>query len=121
MNRIVIRSLRIFAHHGVLPQERLVGAYYILQLSIETDFSEAMAFDKLAGTISYADVFDVVKAEMAQPSQLLEHVGGRICRALFDRFPSAKAVHLEILKENPPMGAECKGAGIQIGVQRPER
>ena len=113
-----MKDVRIFAHHGVLPQERVVGAFFIVNVSISADISHAMATDELDGTISYADVYEVVKAEMAVPSNLLEHVGGRICNALFERFPSATAVHLEIIKENPPMGAECGGGGIALDVRR---
>lgn len=115
---IILKDIRIFAHHGVLPQERAVGAYFTLNLRIQTDFSRALATDDLAGTISYADAFEVVKAEMAVPSQLLEHVAGRICQALFDRFPAAEAIHLELLKENPPMGADCAGAGVALDAVR---
>ena len=117
-SKIILKDIRIFAHHGVLPQERAVGAYFTLNLRIQTDFSRAQATDDLAGTISYADAFEVVKAEMAVPSQLLEHVAGRICQALFDRLPAAEAIHLELLKENPPMGADCAGAGIALDVER---
>ena len=117
-SKIILKDIRIFAHHGVLPQERAVGAYFTLNLRIQTDFSRALATDDLAGTISYADAFEVVKAEMAVPSQLLEHVAGRICQALFDRFPAAEAIHLELLKENPPMGADCAGAGGALDAER---
>ena len=95
-----------------------MGAYFILNLSIQTDFSRAMENDELVCTISYADVFEVVKAEMAIPSSLLERVAGRICRAILQRFPAVEAVHLELLKENPPMGAECAGAGVCLDVRR---
>ncbi|MBP3822721.1 MAG: dihydroneopterin aldolase [Bacteroidaceae bacterium] len=117
-SKIILKDIRIFAHHGVLPQERAVGAYFTLNLRIQTDFSRALATDDLVGTISYADAFEVVKAEMAVPSQLLEHVAGRICQALFDRFPAAEAIHLELLKENPPMGADCAGAGVALDAER---
>ncbi len=116
--QVRLNNLKIYAHHGVLPQERVVGAYFYVNLRIETDFSRAMATDELDGTISYAEVFDVVRAEMAVPSKLLEHVAGRICHSLFDRFPAAEAIQLDILKENPPMGADCEGAGISVEVRR---
>ena len=117
--QVLLKDVKIYAYHGVLAQERVVGAYYTINIGIETDFSRAMETDELEGTISYAEVYDTIKAEMEIPSQLVEHVAGRICRAIFDRFPTAKAVHLEILKENPPMGADCRGAGVSINVSRP--
>ena len=116
--QVRIANLKLYGFHGVHPQERVVGAYYTLNVVIDTDFSRAITTDKLDGTISYADVYDTIKAEMAVPSQLLEHVAGRICHALLDRFPTAQAVHLEILKENPPMGADCQGAGVSLEVCR---
>ena len=116
--QILLKDVKIYAYHGVLAQERVVGAYYTINIGIETDFSRAMETDELEGTISYAEVYDIIKAEMEIPSQLVEHVAGRICRAIFDRFPTAKAVHLEILKENPPMGADCRGAGVSLCMRR---
>ncbi|MCR4994614.1 MAG: dihydroneopterin aldolase [Bacteroidales bacterium] len=118
LTSVFIKDLKLFAYHGVLPQERVVGAYFILNIAIDTDFREVMATDELDGTISYAEVLDVVKAEMAKPSRLLEHVAGRIGQALLDAFPSAQTVHLEILKQNPPMGADCGGAGVRVVVKR---
>lgn len=113
-SHIVIDALRIYAHHGVLPQERTVGGWFVLNLQLGVDFSRALETDCLGGTVSYADVYEVIKSEMAIPSNLLEHVGGRIVRALFQAFPTVSHIHLELLKENPPMGAECAGAGVCI-------
>lgn len=116
--QVWLKDVKIYAYHGVLPQERVVGAYFIINIGIESDSSRAMETDELDGTISYAEVYSIIKAEMDIPSRLIEHVAGRICRALFDRFPAAEAIHLEILKENPPMGADCRGAGVSVDVSR---
>ena len=116
--RVLLKDVKIYAYHGVLPQERVVGAYYTINVEIDTDFSRAMETDELDDTISYAEVYDIIKAEMGVPSQLIEHVGGRICRAILDRFTAAEAVHIEIMKENPPMGADCRGAGISLSIRR---
>lgn len=117
-SQLILNALRIYAHHGVLPQERAVGAYFVLNLRLDVDFAAAMATDALADTVSYADVFQVVRAQMAIPSQLLEHVAGRIAHALLAAFPTVTGVHLELLKENPPMGAECGGAGVALSMER---
>ena len=117
-SKILLKDLKFFAYHGVLEQERVVGAYYIINIGVGTDFSRAMETDELEATISYAEVYEVVKAEMAVPSKLLEHVAGRICRAIFERFPAAESITLEILKENPPMGADVRGAGVFVEMSR---
>ena len=116
--KVLLKDVKLFGYHGVLSQERVVGAYYYLNIAVETDFERAMETDELVGTLSYADIFEVVRREMSVPSQLLEHLAGRTCRAILDRFPAAHTVHLEILKENPPMGADCQGAGVSVDVRR---
>ena len=118
MDSVYIRDLRIFAHHGVLPQERTVGAYFILNLCVEADISKAMLTDAIEDTISYAELLHIVQSEMATPSALLEHVAGRIARAILHSFPQARAVNIDIMKQNPPMGADCAGAGVAITMHR---
>lgn len=106
--------MQIHAHHGVMEQERIVGADFSLDLEIYTDFRRAMETDNLSETISYADIYEIVKKEMAIPSQLLEHVGGRIVKALKQTFPSIDSIKLRLTKVNPPLGADCEGMGIEI-------
>lgn len=111
---IILKGVKIHARHGVMPQEQTVGAYFILDVTISTDFCHAMETDELTGTISYADVYEIIKREMAIPSKLLEHAGGRIVNAIHDELPNVKRIRLRLMKENPPMGADLESAGIEI-------
>lgn len=58
---IHLNGVKIYAYHGVLPQENKVGAEYILNLTLKTDFSRASQMDDLTYTINYAEVFQAVK------------------------------------------------------------
>ena len=113
-SKIFLKNLRLHAFHGVLPQERRVGNDYLVNLAVDYDFSSAMATDELSGTVSYADLFELVKEEMAVPSKLLEHVAGRIGKRIFSEYPSIQRIQLSINKVNPPMGADCDGAGVEV-------
>jgi dihydroneopterin aldolase len=110
---IHLRGVRYYARHGFLPQEQTVGAYFTVDLRLKTDFSRAAQTDELEGTVSYAEVYEVVKEVMAQPSRLLEHVCGRIAQALFEHFPQVEEVSVRVNKENPPMGAEAMEIGVE--------
>ena len=87
-SKIFLRNVRFHAYHGVLEQEQTVGNDYLVNLTVTYDFSTAMETDELSGTISYADLFELVKEEMAVPSKLLEHVAGRIGKRIFIEYPS---------------------------------
>lgn len=111
---IYLCNLRFRAYHGVLPQERVEGNDFIVNLRLAYDFDKAMETDDVADTLSYADVYQLVQQEMQQPSNLLEHVVGRIGKRLLAEFPLIKAIDLKLTKVNPPMGADCDGAGVEI-------
>lgn len=113
-SKIYLRNVRFHAFHGVLPQERIVGNDYLVNLVLDYDFSSAMKTDDLQGTLNYAEVYQKVREEMAVPSKLLEHVAGRIAHRLFSDFPEIQKLQLSITKVNPPMGGDSDGAGVEV-------
>ena len=111
---IRLENLRIRAFHGVLPQERAVGGDFLITLRIGYPWQQAMKTDDVADTLDYAAVCRLVRSEMAVPSQLLEHVVGRIADALLQTFPLITSIDLWLTKVTPPMGADCDGAGVEL-------
>ena len=85
---IELNEMRFFAYHGVGSQERRVGNDYVVSLRVDCPIEGAMESDALEDTLDYAALYALVAAEMATPSLLLEHVAGRICRALTRTFPA---------------------------------
>jgi len=111
---IRLEGLRIHAFHGVLPQERQVGADFRIDLRVGYPLTEAMQSDDVRDTLNYAGLYEIVRGEMAVPSQLLEHVAGRIAKAVGAAFPLVTSIDLVLTKLNPPMGADCDGASVEI-------
>ena len=111
---IRMEGMKFYAFHGVIPQENVVGSYYYLDLKLKTDFTCASETDDLEGTASYADIYTAVKAEMAIPSKLLEHVCQRIASRIFKDFPTIETIDIALFKENPPMGACAKSIGVEV-------
>ena len=111
---IHLRNVRFHAFHGVMPQERRVGAYFLVNLRVGYPLEKSMQSDEVADTLNYAALYAVVREEMMTPSNLLEHVAGRIADAVIKAFPQVTSIDLELTKENPPMGADCDGAGVEI-------
>jgi len=115
---VFLKNVRFRAFHGVLPQERLVGGDFLVNLRVGYPIEKAMESDEVEDTLNYATLFDLVRQEMNKPSQLLEHVAGRIVKAIMETFPAVTSVDLELTKQNPPMGADSDGAGIFLKVKR---
>jgi len=96
-----------------MRQERTVGAEFVVTVEVMADIQKAFHTDCVEDTINYATICQLVRKEMDLPSALLEHVAARIAKAIFKEFDKAKEVVVEIIKVNPPMGAQCEGAGVR--------
>ena len=115
---INLTNVHIYAYHGVMEQERKVGAWFTLDISMDVNNHNCAFTDSIEETISYADVYDVVKHEMSTPSQLLEHVAARIMSAIFDKFPGITGIALTITKDTPPMGGDRLQASVSMRAER---
>lgn len=111
---ICLNNVRLYAYHGVLEQERRVGGEYSVSMRVHYNIYKAMQTDDVADTLNYAQLLEIIKREMAMPSNLLEHVAGRIGKSIFLEFPQSEAIDLTVTKLNPPMGADCEGASICV-------
>jgi len=111
---IYIKNLRLHSFHGVLPQERLTGNDYILNLRVKYPVGSALISDRVEDTLNYATVCDMITVEMTKPSALIENAAYRICKRLFKDMPKIESVDISITKVNPPMEADCDGAGIEL-------
>ena len=111
---IHLSDVRFHAFHGVLPQEKSVGADFVVNLRLGYDISSAMESDNVMETLNYSQVYEAVKQEMETPSNLLEYVAGRIVQSLNDHFPDITSIDLKLTKLNPPMGADGCSASVEI-------
>lgn len=114
MSKIYLEDIKIYAYHGVLPEENIIGTYYILNTELHTDLWKAAESDDLNDTISYADVNEIIHNEMKIKSKLLEHVAGRIISRIHEKFPQIDYAKIKITKTAPPMNGEMQGAGIEL-------
>ena len=111
---IYIKEARFHAYHGVLPQEQTVGQDFLVSVRCGLDISSAMDHDMVEVTLDYGVLYRLIEREMAITAQLVEHVAGRIARSVFDTFPMVTTLNLSITKLNPPIGADCQGAGVEV-------
>ena len=111
---IRLTEMQFYAYHGVLAQETKVGNNYVVNICMTADLTRACQSDNVDDTINYALVYDLVKTEMEQPSQLLEHVAMRIYRSIQSAFPQITQMEVRLAKNTPPISGEVKSAEVII-------
>ena len=112
--KVKIEGLRLYAHHGVLPVERVVGNEFEVSLDLFYDAFAAMNSDSISKALNYAEVIRVVKREMAVPSSLLENVAMRIASSLENSFMEITAGRITIRKIKPPISEEMDSVGFTM-------
>lgn len=113
-SKIILEDLKIYAYHGVLPEEKIIGNYFILNVELHADLWKAAESDDLKDTVNYALVNEIIHEEMKTPSKLLEHVTGRIFDRLQKTFEEITFIRIRLTKTNPPMQGEMKGVSVEM-------
>ena len=113
-SKIIFDNLKIYAYHGVLPEETIIGTYFILNVEIHADVWKATETDDLNDTINYAEINAIIHKEMKIPSKLMEHVAGRIMVKIKNTFPQITFIAVKMTKKSPPMEGEMDGVSVHF-------
>ena len=114
MNRIEVNGIHVYAYHGCLPEEERIGGNYIVDLVVDTDFSNAVNSDKLRDTVDYVALNRIVEEEMAIRSKLIEQVGGRILKRIKELDRRISAASVKVRKLTPPINGNVDEVAIVI-------
>ena len=118
MGKILLEGMEFFAYHGVYQEERENGQNFSIDLEILADYSKACHSDQLEDAIDYVIVYELVKAEMAIPSSLLENVAQRIIDSIQKSFDQIEGIKVKITKLQPPISGKLKGIGIELAYNK---
>jgi len=108
MGKILLEGMEFFAYHGCFHEEQVIGTKFVVEVELEIDTTKSEVSDHLQDTVNYQAVYSLVRHEMEQKSQLIEHVCRRILNAIKNAFPGITALQVTVSKVNPPLGGKVK-------------
>lgn len=114
MGKVYVNDIRVYAHHGCLPEETLIGSDYRVDLWVAADLEVSASSDKLADTVDYVTLCACVREEMAVPSKLLEHVGKRIIQRIFASSNLIERANVTVTKINPPIDGHVGSVAVTL-------
>ena len=114
-DKIRLKGMVFYGHHGGSPAEREVGQRFVVDLEVERDLSLAGASDNLDDTVNYTALYRAIKEIVEGPSRnLLESLAHAIAQKVLEQFP-VESVRVNVKKPNPPIkGAVLSGASVEI-------
>ncbi len=122
MDKILIKGLRLFACHGVNPEEKRDGQEFVLDMALSADLSRARESDALNDTVNYAAVRKTVQRAFTEKSyDLIERAAEAVCRAVLREHPRVQEITLTLKKPQAPMNAVFDYVAVEVTKRRGEK
>tara|TARA_B100000965_G_scaffold230550_1_gene193046 strand:+ start:635 stop:997 length:363 start_codon:yes stop_codon:yes gene_type:complete len=102
MGLIKVEGIKIYAYHGHLPEEAILGGHFVVNISVNTDTSKVEESDDLNDTLDYVKIIAIVKEQMSIRSSMIEHPAARIADQILLQ-KHVKDVKVEVEKLNVPI------------------
>lgn len=118
MGKVTLYNIKIYAYHGCLSAETLIGSDYRVDITVEANLFPASISDVLSDTVDYVHIHTLVKEEMSVASKLLEHVAKRIMDRIFYELESVDWVEVSVSKINPPIGGDVEMVSVVLNSKR---
>ena len=100
---IALARIEFDGRHGATAVERRATRKFEVDVELDVEVVAAEHSDKLADTVDYSKVAEVIVGiGVGEPHHLLESLARRMVDNLRGRFPAVKRVRLELRKLNPP-------------------
>lgn len=117
MLSIYLHNVIFFAYHGLYEEEKTKGGEFEVNLTVQYR-PHASTIVALDDTINYVSLFNLVKARMSRPTELLETIAMDICHEIMGKFTLAEAVYFSIKKLRPPIHDFTGSVGVSFEVKR---
>ena len=119
MDQIIIKDYRLFAFHGVNPEEKQDGQHFVIDAVLYTDLSVPCRTDNVTHTTSYAQVMKTIRRVMTQQNfNLLERAADAVIQAIFAEYPAIAAIDLTLKKPEAPMKMDFGWVGVALSRSR---
>ncbi|OVA01355.1 Dihydroneopterin aldolase [Macleaya cordata] len=114
-DKLILRGLKFHGFHGVKPEERTLGQKFLIDVDAWMDLHVAGKSDSISDTLSYTEIYRIVKEVMEGPAQnLLESVAHLIATTTLTKFSQISAVRVKVGKPHVAVHGSLDYLGVEI-------
>lgn len=114
-DKIIIKGLELFGHHGVLSEENELGQKFILDITMFLDVSEAAREDNVQKTINYASLSKELALEFKKEKyNLIETATEKLCHYILTNYPLVQEVTIQLKKPWAPVHMHLEYPAVEI-------
>jgi dihydroneopterin aldolase len=114
-----IEGLEVYGHHGVPPEERVVGQRLLYDVRLTMEACGGAQSDRVEETVDYTEVIDVIiEVATVESYSLLERLAQVTAQTILKRFPILDEVWVQVSKPHPPVACVLASVGAAVELQR---
>ena len=115
MDKILMNNLGFYGYLGVLKEEATLGQKFFIDMELYLDTREAGQTDDMNKSVSYADVYELVK-EIVENKRfnLLEALAENIAEEVLNKFDLLKGIMVRVKKPEAPVPGIYDYFGVEI-------
>lgn len=115
MDQILIENLRIYAYHGVYPEENEKGQNFYINAVLETDVRKAGVMDDLELSTNYGEVCLFFQRFLTEHTyKLIETAAQKAAQEVLLAFPLVRHITLELRKPEAPIPLPFESVSVKI-------
>ncbi|SDL00159.1 dihydroneopterin aldolase [Lacicoccus qingdaonensis] len=119
MDNIKISGIKTYAYHGALDAERILGQFFITDVTMYLDLKDASVNDDLEATVHYGEAYELIEEIIkGDPVSLIEHLAEKVSQSLFDQYGKIQEVEVTITKPSPPIDGHYDNVSITLNRKR---
>lgn len=119
MDKIIINGLKVFAYHGVNPEEKVDGQNFVVDITANCSTAKAGKTDDINDTVSYAKMLKTaVRVLNEDKYNLLEKVAQRVAEQILIEYEAIECVDVCLKKPEAPMKADFDYVAVEISRTR---
>lgn len=118
MIKVALHGAEFFAYHGFYPEEQKLGNRFIVDIAVGFELEGSINEDKLANTVNYEQLYDIVNDQMKQTRKLIETVAQAILDKVKSTWPGVENIEVNIKKLNPPLGCRIDYSSVTINYNK---
>ncbi|MBQ8184147.1 MAG: dihydroneopterin aldolase [Clostridia bacterium] len=119
MEKIIIKGLRLWAYHGVNPEEKVDGQNFVLDITAEIDVKKAQISDNVDHTVSYAKIIKTATAVFtAESYNLIETAANKVATEIMEAYPKLTSVTVLLKKPEAPVKADFEYVAVEKTISR---
>ncbi len=115
MDKILIKGLEIFAHHGVFEEENALGQKFIIDAALYMSTRQAGISDDIMQSVDYGRVCSDIDNMMCEQNyNLIEAAAEKIACGILIKYPTVTAIDLTVKKPWAPVLMPIETVAVSI-------